>query len=277
MEVIKATSSNFKIGRKGRRIIAIVNHITAGLMPGTLSWLQNPTAKVSAHYLVTKQGVLYRLVKDEDTAYHVGIVSQPNWPLYDGTNPNFYTIGIEHEALTGEALTEEQYQATLWLHRQLIARWDIPVDNNHIIGHYRIDSINRKNDPGEKFPWERLFTDLQNKPPTSKSAPITIKLERPAIQGLLIDEVSYGPVRTICESLGRKVEWDSETNTVLIPPVDIPIPVSTEIKIATGNTLIPVVMQGNTAYAPLKKLMDTLGYPLQWDGNSQTVFIEQIK
>ncbi|MGI5921080.1 MAG: N-acetylmuramoyl-L-alanine amidase [Syntrophomonadaceae bacterium] len=161
MQIQQAASSNYTTGRKGRKIIAIVNHITAGLMPGTLSWMQNPAAKASARYLVTKAGQIYQLVKDENVAWHAGIVNKPNWPLYDGTNPNYYTIGIEHEALAGEALTEQQYQATLWLHRQLIAKWGIPVDRDHIIGHYRLDSVNRKNDPGQGFPWDRLFNDLK--------------------------------------------------------------------------------------------------------------------
>jgi hypothetical protein len=54
-----------------------------------------------------------------------------------------------------------QYQATLWLHKQLIAKHGIPIDEGHIIGHYRIDSVNRPNCPGPGFPWQRLFSDLK--------------------------------------------------------------------------------------------------------------------
>lgn len=154
-------SPNYSLGRAGRSPLAIVNHITAGLYPGTLYWLQNPGAKASAHYLVTKQGEIFQLVKDEDTAWANGIANQPQWSLYDGSNPNRYTLSIEHEALAGESLTEEQYQATLSLHQYLVEKWNIPVTNDNIIGHYRIDSINRPNDPGPGFPWERLFKDLQ--------------------------------------------------------------------------------------------------------------------
>lgn len=157
-----AAIPNYRKGRKGRKIIALVNHITAGLMPGALNWMQNPTAKMSSHYLVTKTGQILKLVSDKDTAFAVGFVNKPDWSLYDGTNPNFYTLNIEHEARAGEALTEIQYQATLWLHRHLIKKWDIPVDNEHIIGHCRLDSINRKDDPGAGFPWERLWADLKS-------------------------------------------------------------------------------------------------------------------
>ncbi len=274
MEIKKTPSPNFKAGRKGRSIIAIVNHITAGLMPGTLSWLQNPAAKASAHYLVTKKGAIYQLVKDEDTAFHAGIVDHPKWPLYDNTNPNFYTLGIEHEALAGEALTEAQYQATLWLHRQLTTRWSIPLDEDHIIGHYRLDNISRKNDPGTKFPWKRLFADLnaQTEPPQPPG--VIIKIGKQEIPGILIDGTSFGPVRIICEALSHQVSWDSKTNTVLIPPVNIQITASQEIKIATGNTLIAALMQGNTAYAPLRKLLPPLGHSLKWDEPTKTVFVD---
>lgn len=161
MEVKFRASPNYKTGRKGRRIIAIVDHITAGSMPGCLTWLQNPDSKASAHYLINRAGEIFQLVRDEDTAYHAGIANKPTWGLYDGSNPNYYTLSIEHECLGGGELTEAQYQATLWLHRELTKKYNLPIDNNHIIGHYRIDSVNRPNCPGKDFPWERLFKDLK--------------------------------------------------------------------------------------------------------------------
>jgi len=152
---------NYTPGRAGRKPIAIVNHITAGYYPGALTWMQNPAAKVSSHYLVLQNGRILQLVKDEDTAWANGIVNRPNWPLYDGTNPNRYTLSIEHENISGGGLTEAQYQATLWLHKRLIKRWDIPINRDTIIGHDKLDTVDRPNDPGPNFPWDRLFSDLQ--------------------------------------------------------------------------------------------------------------------
>jgi len=164
-------SPNFSVGRRKydyqtESILAIVNHKTAGKFPGCLSWMCNPQAEASAHYLITRAGEIYQLVKDEDTSWHGGIVNKPNWNLYNSIryNPNRYTIGIEHEDYDGdgeEGLTEIQYQASMWLHNQLIKKYNIPIDTEHIVGHYRIDSVNRPNCPGNAFPWDKLFTDLK--------------------------------------------------------------------------------------------------------------------
>lgn len=158
-------SPNFS-SREGRKIIAIVDHVTAGAFPGCLSWLQNPVSQASAHYIVTKTGRIIQLVKEGDKAWANGIVNKPNWSLYDGTNPNFYTLSIEHEGQSGGELTELQYQATLFLHKELTLKYSIPIDTDHIIGHYRIDSVNKANCPGSGFPWAWLFKDL--------SGPVTI-------------------------------------------------------------------------------------------------------
>lgn len=209
-----AGTPNYRQGRSGRQPAAIVNHITAGAFPGCLSWMQNPGAEASAHYLVTKDVRIFQLVNDEDTAWHAGGVNKPSWSLYDGTNPNRYTIGIEHEGQPGDELTEEQYQATLWLHRQLITKWGIPVDPDHIIGHYRIDSVNRPNCPGHGFPWDRLFSDLKEEGKEIQA--VTIRVGDQELKGVLLGDRTFAPVRALAEVLGRTVTWDGNNNTVVI-------------------------------------------------------------
>ena len=219
-----AGTPNYTPGRQCRKIIAIVDHITAGLMPGCLSWMRNPAAKASAHYLITRAGVIYQLVKEADTAWHAGEVKRPSWRLYDGTNPNRYTIGIEHEGKAGDALTEAQYQATLWLHRQLVQKYGIPADQDYIIGHYRIDSVNRPNCPGPGFPWGRLFADLKG-----GNGDMKVGMEIPEVkvtmQGkvaeksviLTVDgkDTTYIPAVVLREH-GYRVDWDAATASVTI-------------------------------------------------------------
>lgn len=207
MKIKWAGTPNFTKGRNNRKIEAIVNHITAGNYPGCLNWMQNPQAKASAHYLVTRAGEIYQLVKDEDTAWHAGVVKKPNWKLYDGTNPNRYTIGIEHEGLDG-SLTEAQYQATLWLHKHLIKKHGIPVDTDHIIGHFRINSVDKANCPGPKFPWDRLLRDLKEESNVEKTVVIFNGKEYDAV---IIDGKTYVEVRKYTEALGLKVNYNPQT------------------------------------------------------------------
>ncbi|MDD3364962.1 MAG: N-acetylmuramoyl-L-alanine amidase [Syntrophomonas sp.] len=272
MNIEWAPSPNYRAGRKGRQVIAIVNHITAGLMPGTLSWLQNPSAQASAHYLVTKAGQIFQLVKDEDTAWHAGVVNQANWSLYDGTNPNYYTLGIENEALAGEALTEQQYQATLWLHQQLTSRWNIPIDQDHIIGHYRLDSINRPNDPGPQFPWNRLFADLTVIQPIPAQSQLNIKVGNKLIAGITIENRAYAPVRELGEALGSEINWDSNTNTVLIQPPSTGV-TSGKVRIVVSNAVINGLMIDNHVFTPVRDLAESLGHQVSWDSATKTVII----
>jgi N-acetyl-anhydromuramyl-L-alanine amidase AmpD len=153
-------SPNYKEGRGGYSVIAIVNHITQGDYPGCLTWMKNPVSKASAHFLITKAGDILQLVKEENQAYHAGVVNRPNWKLYNGDNPNRYTIGIEHEGWSGDVMPEPQYQATLWLHKYLINKFKLPVNSDRILGHFRINA-EHAGCPGIGFPWSRLFQDLE--------------------------------------------------------------------------------------------------------------------
>lgn len=154
-------SPNFS-SPKGYKIIAIVNHIMEGTLVGTDSWFANPASKVSSHFGVGKNGEIHQYVDLKNHAWSNGVVNKPNWPLIiPGVNSNYYTVSIEHEGKSGDVMSEAQYQATLALHRWLISMLGIPVTRDNIIGHYRIDSVNKANCPGTGFPWDRLFKDLQ--------------------------------------------------------------------------------------------------------------------
>lgn len=214
MKIKWKKSPNYWRGRGGKKIIAIVDHITAGLMPGCLDWMCNPQSKASAHYLVTKKGEVLQMVAEGDTAFHAGTVKRPTWRLYNGTNPNRYALGIEHECVSGGDLTEAQYQATLQLHKELIRKYNIPVDRDHIIGHYEIDRVDRLNDPGKYFPWERLMKEL-NEVKQTDLTDVTINLhgQEETVKGLNVEGKNYIPIRWL-EQLGYKVEWDSKKQAV---------------------------------------------------------------
>ena len=57
--------------RNGVPIGQIVYHYTtSNNVDGVISWLCNPKAQVSAHYVIDRSGNLYQLVKDADRAWH---------------------------------------------------------------------------------------------------------------------------------------------------------------------------------------------------------------
>ena len=153
--------------------MAIVCHVMDGALTGTDAWFQNPNSRVSAHYGIGRDGIIHQYVREEDAAWANGYVEKPDWPVLrkttpPGVNPNFWTISIEHEGYGepghGEpsqgALTDAQFAASVALIKYLVERWGILVDADHIVGHHRIDSVNRADCPGVMFPWAKLFAAL---------------------------------------------------------------------------------------------------------------------
>lgn len=161
-------SPNYWAGRDGEDVISICNHIMQATMESANSWFKNNASQVSAHFGVARDGRVYQWVKVANTAWANGIMNKPdtsvawiNQCYTKGINPNFRTISIEHEGLSGQAFTNAQFQATLALHKFLIKTFNIPIERIHLIGHYMIDSVNRPNCPGAGFPWGRLISELK--------------------------------------------------------------------------------------------------------------------
>lgn len=142
MNIIQKPSPHFFPNRKGYKPEAIVIHIMAGTLVGTDAWFKNPASQVSAHYGVGKTGEVHQYVKEEHGAWHAGRVDKPTWKLIKaGVNPNYYTIGIEHEGQPGDIWTEAMIKSTAQLIKEIAQRWNIPIDRDHVIGHYNIYSV----------------------------------------------------------------------------------------------------------------------------------------
>lgn len=134
-------SPNFWIGRKGYKPELVVIHIMDGTLFGTDAWFANPASQVSAHYGIGKSGEIHQYVKEEDAAWHAGRVDAPSSKLIKtNVNPNLYTIGIEHEGKPEDKWTDAMKQASALLICDICQHWQIPIDRNHIIGHYEIYS-----------------------------------------------------------------------------------------------------------------------------------------
>lgn len=139
-EFIGCPRANFRPGRPlGFRPEAIVVHIIDGSFAAGEQTFLDPNSQKSAHYAVAGDGRVHQYVDEHDTAFHAGIVVNPTWPLLKPrVNPNFYTIGIEHEGRPNDIWPDAQLAASAELIGQVATRWGIPLDTAHVVRHHEI-------------------------------------------------------------------------------------------------------------------------------------------
>ncbi len=106
--------------------------------------------RVSAHFVVQRDGVLTQYVSCTQRAWHAG-VSQ-----YSGrTRCNDFSIGIELEGSDDTPFEDAQYDTLIALGSELLARYPLRA----VVGHSDI-APGRKTDPGSGFDWARLRNGL---------------------------------------------------------------------------------------------------------------------
>ena len=67
MNITIRNSPNQRAGRGGQTPDFIVMHTTGGSFAGALSWTLNPTAQVSYHFIVARDGAIAQTVKSATT------------------------------------------------------------------------------------------------------------------------------------------------------------------------------------------------------------------
>ncbi len=107
--------------------------------------------RVSAHFLVRRDGALLQFVSCEQRAWHAG---RSVWRGRDDCN--HYSIGIELEGLEDSAFEPAQYRQLARLLRALAMRY--PIDE--AVGHEDV-APGRKFDPGAGFDWQALRRQLR--------------------------------------------------------------------------------------------------------------------
>ena len=108
--------------------------------------------RVSAHFLIRRDGALLQFVPCAKRAWHAG---QSQWCGRDRCND--FSVGIELEGTDDLAFSDAQYECLSALARALYARY--PIKNS--VGHSDI-APGRKTDPGPHFSWSRYFSALEN-------------------------------------------------------------------------------------------------------------------
>ena len=128
---------------QNRKVDAVIVHSTFNNSGGNfydidLVLKQFSTYKVSAHYVIGRDGVVYKVVDEKNVSYHAGKSSLP-----DGrTDVNSCSIGIEIMTSYKESPTEQQVNSLITLINNIKKRHTI----NYILRHSDIAPV-RKTDP----------------------------------------------------------------------------------------------------------------------------------
>lgn len=110
------------------------------------------TRRVSAHFLIRRNGSLIQFVSCLARAWHAGV---SNWQGRERCND--FSVGIELEGSDFEIFEQAQYQTLSYLIAALNNAYQIQA----IVGHSDI-APGRKTDPGPYFDWKQLET-MRNK------------------------------------------------------------------------------------------------------------------
>ena len=190
--------------RQGAQACVTVFHYTAGgSSGGAVSWLCNPAAKASAHFVISRSGDTTQLVSLDRKAWHAG-VSEVLIENEMRADANRHTIGVElanHgflQRINGDYYYElghslKRYRRSTPSFARLaydngleVEGWwepfqDLQIDalqklllklktagyekaSQNLIGHEEIGMpFGRKKDPGPLFPWGRFYRKLDRR------------------------------------------------------------------------------------------------------------------
>ncbi|PWI42305.1 peptidoglycan recognition family protein [Streptomyces sp. ICBB 8177] len=133
----------------------IVIHDTEGDWAVTLKTVRDPEY-LGWHYTVrAADGHVAQHMATKDVGWHAG-----NWYI------NSKSLGVEHEGFLadpGSWYTEAMYRASARLVRYLSARYHVPLDRQHILGHDNVPAMTpatvaaMHTDPGPYWDWAHYF------------------------------------------------------------------------------------------------------------------------
>ena len=145
MAIRQVASPNFDERRPN---FVIIHHTSNDTAERALRTLSSPESRVSAHYLIDRDGTIIQLVDEKSRAWHAG---KSFW--CGNTDMNSASIGIELDNNGNEPFAKAQIDALLALLTDLQQRYNLPAAN--FIGHADVAPA-RKEDPSIFFPWEIL-------------------------------------------------------------------------------------------------------------------------
>jgi N-acetylmuramoyl-L-alanine amidase len=150
-EVVPSPNFDERVG--GPPDLLLLHYTGMQTREAALERLTSAESKVSSHYVVFEEGRIVQCVPEDKRAWHAGV---SHWA--GETDINSRSIGIEivnagHEFGYPD-FPLRQIAAVISLCRSILAR-RVTISPERVLAHSDV-APSRKQDPGEKFPWELL-------------------------------------------------------------------------------------------------------------------------
>ncbi|MBA5223303.1 N-acetylmuramoyl-L-alanine amidase [Streptomyces griseoaurantiacus] len=146
---IAASSANLRRADRpdDYQIDRVVVHVTQGSYRSAVNVFQDPSHRAAAHYVVRRDGHVAQMIRELDVAFHAG-----------NRQYNERSVGIEHEGFVEKAssFTDAMYASSARLTAAICARYGMPVDRTHVIGHAEVPGADHT-DPGRHWDWDRYM------------------------------------------------------------------------------------------------------------------------
>jgi AmpD protein len=112
--------------------------------------------KVAPHVLIDRLGQIEQFVGFDKRAWHAGVST------WRGRNScNDFSIGVELEGSVQDDYTVDQYRTLIQLVITLMGAYP-QISADAVVGHCDIAPV-RKTDPGPRFDWLRVITQVHQK------------------------------------------------------------------------------------------------------------------
>ncbi|MFC7310378.1 N-acetylmuramoyl-L-alanine amidase [Streptomyces monticola] len=126
----------------------VIIHVTQGSYDTAVRVFRDPLHAAAAHYVIrARDGHIAQMARELDVAFHAG-----------NREFNERSVGIEHEGFVDKpsSFTDVMYRSSARLCADICARYEIPVDREHIIGHHEVPGATHT-DPGRHWDWDRYI------------------------------------------------------------------------------------------------------------------------
>lgn len=147
-------SPNFGTRDAALPIDMLIMHYTGmHTAQAAVDWLCSKESEVSCHYLIDEDGSILQMVPETKRAWHAG---KSSWQGISDINSRSLGIEIVNRGhhFDYPEFPDAQIEAVIALARDVIERHNMA--NHQVLAHSDI-APGRKPDPGEKFPWARLY------------------------------------------------------------------------------------------------------------------------